>query len=46
MNIEMDTSSWPKQANLAEWGRLTRISMTTLQQYRKQKQLPGTHEQR
>ena len=41
MNIEMDTSTWPQRANLAEWGRIAHISMTTLTKYRKQGRLPG-----
>jgi hypothetical protein len=32
---------WPTRANLAEWGRIAHISMTTLTKYRKQGRLPG-----
>ncbi len=41
MNIEMDTSTWPERATLAEWGRIASISPTTLTKYRKQGKLPG-----
>jgi hypothetical protein len=35
------SSTWPARANLAEWGRITHISMTTLTKYRQANKLPG-----
>ena len=37
----MATSNWPEHASLAEWGRITRISPTTMTKYRKMDKLPG-----
>jgi hypothetical protein len=41
MNIEMDTSTWPERATLAQWGRIANISTTTLTKYRREGKLPG-----